>query len=75
MLRFFTVAIAMPYCLLASNISFFCDIIFMLLFQMLYFYVEHFMFFLDNSLLYATLIKDSILLSSRKEFYINLFFW
>ena len=67
MWHFFTVTLLIPYCLLAFNVSFFCDIIFNVVLS------DAFMWkclysFLDNSLLYVTLIKDSISLSSPKEF-------
>ena len=65
MLRFFTVALLIAYCLLAFNVSLFS----ILFFQMLDFYVEIFMFFiLDNSLLYVTPIRDSFPLFSPKKF-------
>ena len=69
MLRVITVALLMPYCLLAFNVSFFSDIIcnFVLLNAVLLCW-NFYILFLDNSSLYATLIKDRFPMSSAKEF-------
>ena len=69
MLRVITVALLMPYCLLAFNVSFFSDIIcnFVLLNAVLLCW-NFCILFLDNSSLYAKLIKDRFPMSSAKEF-------
>ena len=69
LLPFVTVALLMSYCLLAVNVLFFRRHCFpWCFFKILYIYI------LDNSLLYFTLIKNSFPLSSLKEFLYQLVF-
>ena len=69
MLRFFTVALLMLYCLLVFNVSFFNDIICnVVLSNAVLLRLNFYIIFLDDSPLYTTLIKDRFPVSSAKEF-------
>ena len=66
-LRFFTVALLIHYCLLAFNVSFFSDIICnVVLANAVFLCWNFYILSLDNSPLYATLIKYSFPISSAK---------